>query len=213
MIDLTALQTLVENWPHSPFDRYSVETVRARWPTLGPASLPVIYRCKSGHISPLLPFPNDGPTSSCVEVRDLVHFARHLIPHVIPDRPLSTAQAIDLGDLLSIALSALARRQRRKGPYAVFQASTRSSDSADGSASLNILWHPVAPPISVAIAVACIALSQGLIPEARDRLQAPDSPIRWRRACTIAARPGNEQMATIALLTRDTGADKVARHG
>ncbi len=206
MIEPRALRTLIDNSPSAPFDRYALEGIEARWPSLGSPYLPVVNRDASGRTSALLTLPTDLSAASCVEVRDITYFVRLLIPLVRPGSPLSTAQAIDLGDLLGIALSALARQQGRTGPYALLQATTRHAYVGDFADPLSTLWRPAYPSIGTARAIACIALSRGLAPAARRALQTSGTPVRWRRACSIAARPHGEQLALIAVAVGDRAA-------
>lgn len=188
-----ALEILIDGLETARFDRYTLDTTDERWPSLGPSPTPIIHVSARRTVSALLTLPTDEHTQ-CVEVRDIEYFACLLLPTLRPALPLQTRQAIDLGDLLSITLAAMARRKGRKGPYALLQAAARRAPGLAPSHPLDTLWYPVTPPISVSMAVACVALSHGLAPGVRRSLQHSTSNIPWRRACRLATRPHAEQV-------------------
>ncbi len=186
MIAPQLLALAVNGFPDARFDIYMLEQPHARWRTIGPSPVPIVYADSRGGLHPLVAVPTQTNTS-CVMVPDLAYLVRILLPMVVPSRPLRADEAIDLGDLLELAL--------RDGKYAVLKSAHRGNVAADGtSATWRALWWPRIPPISPQIATACIACARGLTPEARRHIQESADTIPWRRACAVAASDPARQL-------------------
>jgi len=197
MIAQQSLHLAVSGFPNDRFDIYMLEQPHARWRTIGPSPMPIVYVDSRGGLHPLVAVPTQANTS-CVMVPDLAYLARTLLPMVVPSRPLRADEAIDLGDLLDLALRDGVGRHVREGKYAVLKSTHRGNVAADGtSATWRALWWPRIPPISPQIATACIACARGLTPEARRHIQESEDTIPWRRACAVAASDPARQLALL----------------
>lgn len=193
MIAPQLLAVAVNGFPDARFDIYLLEQPHARWRTIGPSPVPIVYADSHGGVHPLVAVPTPAGTS-CVMIPDLAYLARILLPMAVPSRPLRADEAIDLGDLLDLALRDGVRRHALEGKYAVLKSASRAGET---STTWSALWWPGTPPISPQIATACIACARGLTPEARRHIQESKGTIPWRRACTIAAADPAQQLALL----------------
>ena len=194
MIAPQLLALAVNGFPDARFDIYTLEQPHARWRTIGPSPVPIVYADSHGGLHPLVAVPTPASTS-CVMIPDLAYLARTLLPMAVPSRPLRADQAIDLGDLLDLALRDGVRRHALEGKYAVLKSASRGDVAAGAtSATWGALWWPRIPPISPQIATACIACARGLTPEARRHIQESEDTIPWRRACAVAASDPARQL-------------------
>jgi len=194
MITRQSLAVAISGFPTARFDPYLLDRTDARWPSLGLSPTPIVWVDIRGGLHPLLPLPS-GVGTTCVAIRDLPYFARILLPLVAPSQPLRSDQAIDLGDLIGLALRDGVRHRASEGHYAILKDSGDNERGMGGSNPYwQSLWWPRTPPISPQIATACIAYACGLTPEARRHIQESADTIPWRRACAVAASDPARQL-------------------
>ena len=198
MMTNRALNVAVSGFPTERYDVYRLDQTEPRWPSLGSPSTPIVWGVASGGRYPLLPLPRED-SYKCVVIRDLTYFARLLLPLVSPSRPLRSDQAIDLGDLIDLALQDNPRDGVHKGQFAILKDIASRGVGSD-HLRWRALWWPRTAPISPQIATACVACRRGLTPEARRHIQIAGDTIPWRRACAIAAADPAQQLPLLSSL-------------